>query len=69
MALWLAAIGGEIIKLDLSFKASKRIKDSTGQHQFAAVLTIMNEFCQVRNLTWRERRLGGRGSQMSWNGD
>jgi hypothetical protein len=47
MALWLAAIGGEMIKLDHSFKAAKRIRDSTGQQQFAAVLTIMNEFCQV----------------------
>jgi hypothetical protein len=31
MALWLAAIGGEMIKLDHSFKAAKRIRDSTGQ--------------------------------------
>jgi hypothetical protein len=50
MALWLAAIGGEMIKLDHSFKAAKRVKDSTGQQQFAAVLTIMNEFCQVRHV-------------------
>jgi hypothetical protein len=48
MALWLAGIGGEIIKFDHSFKACKRIRDSSGQPQFAAVLTIMNEFCQVR---------------------
>lgn len=51
MAMWLAAIGGEMIKLDHSFKAAKRIRDSTGQQQFAAVLINMNEFCQVRN-TW-----------------
>jgi hypothetical protein len=48
MALWLAAIGGEMINLDHSFKASKRILDATGEQQFAAVLTLMNEFCQVR---------------------
>jgi len=53
MAMWLAGIGGEIIKLDHSFKASKRIRDSTGQQQFAAVLTIMNEFCQVRHRRCR----------------
>ena len=47
MALWLAGIGGEIIKLDHSFKASKRIRDSAGEQQYAAVLTLMNEFCQV----------------------
>lgn len=50
MATWLAGIGGEIIKLDHSFKASKRIRDSSGQQQFAAVLTLMNEFGQVRGL-------------------
>lgn len=47
MAMWLAAIGGEIIKVDHSFKAPKRIRDSAGQQQYAAVLTLMNEFCQV----------------------
>lgn len=50
MALWLAGIGGEIIKLDHSFKASKRIRDATGQQQYAAVLTLMNEFCQVGQM-------------------
>jgi hypothetical protein len=50
MALWLAAIGGEMLKLDHSFKAAKRVRDGTGQQQFAAVLTIMNEFCQVRGV-------------------
>lgn len=39
MALWLAGIGGEIIKVDHLFKACKRIRDSAGQPQFAAVLT------------------------------
>jgi hypothetical protein len=42
-----------MIKLDHSFKAAKRIRDSTGQQQFAAVLTIMNEFCQVRTQPGR----------------
>lgn len=50
MAMWLAAIGGEVIKLDHSHKATKRVKDSTGEQQFAAVLTIMNEFCQVGHV-------------------
>lgn len=48
--MWLAALGGMVIKLDHSFKAPKRIRDSTGQKQFAAVLTIMNEFCQVNSV-------------------
>lgn len=55
MELWLAAIGGEMIKLDHSFKAAKRIRDSAGQQQFAAVLTIMNEFCQVSTKSGRQR--------------
>jgi len=48
MAKYLATLGGLFIKLDHSFKAPKRIRDSTGQKQYSAVLTIMNEFCQVR---------------------
>lgn len=47
MALCMATLGGMFIKLDHSFKAPKRIRDSTGQKQYAAVLTVMNEFCQV----------------------
>lgn len=47
MGLHLATLGGMFLKLDHSFKAPKRIRDSTGQKQYAAVLTIMNEFCQV----------------------
>lgn len=46
----LATLGGLFIKLDHSFKAPKRIRDSTGQKQYSAVLTIMNEFCQVRGV-------------------
>ncbi len=48
MGLWMAALAGTIIKLDHSFKMIRLVRDSTGQLQFAAVLTLMNEFCQVR---------------------
>lgn len=51
MGVYLATLGGMFIKLDHSFKAPKRIRDGTGQKQYAAVLTVMNEFCQVR-LHW-----------------
>lgn len=47
MALWLAALGAQFLKLDHSFKVVKRVRDSTGQKQFGAVLTLMNEYCQV----------------------
>jgi hypothetical protein len=43
MAKYLATLGGLFIKLDHSFKAPKRIRDSIGQKQDSAVLTIMNE--------------------------
>lgn len=47
MGLWLAALGGMYLKLDHSFKVVRRVRDATGQKQFAAILTLMNEFCQV----------------------
>jgi hypothetical protein len=49
MQVWLAALCGAILKLDHSFKVVKRVRDSTAHKQFGAVLSIMNEFCQVRN--------------------
>jgi hypothetical protein len=36
-----------ILKLDHSFKAAKRIRAPEGGRQFAAVPTLMNEYCQV----------------------
>jgi len=47
MTRWLATLGGMFLKLDHSFKATKRIRDVTGQKQYAAILTVMNEYCQV----------------------
>lgn len=47
MGMWLVALGGTIIKLDHSFKLVRRIRGSDGERQFGAVLTVMNEFCQV----------------------
>jgi hypothetical protein len=37
-----------ILKLDHSFKVVKRVRDASGHKQFGAVLTVMNEFCQVK---------------------
>ncbi|KAF6257233.1 hypothetical protein COO60DRAFT_1524727 [Scenedesmus sp. NREL 46B-D3] len=48
MLLWMAALCGMILKLDHSFKVVKRVRDATAHKQFGAVLTVMNEFCQVR---------------------
>lgn len=48
MKRWQAALCGMIIKLDHSFKVVKRVRDATAHKQFSAVLTVMNEFCQVR---------------------
>lgn len=48
MQVWLAALCGKILKLDHSFKVVKRVRDSTAHKQFGAVLSIMNELCQVR---------------------
>jgi hypothetical protein len=45
--MWLAAIGGKVLKLDHSFKLTKRVRDGAGRKSFGAVLTVMNEFCQV----------------------
>jgi hypothetical protein len=36
-----------VLKLDHSFKVVKRVRDASGHKQFGAVLTVMNEFCQV----------------------
>ena len=47
MGMWLAAMGGRILKLDHSFKMTKRIRDLGGHKSFGAVLTVMNEYCQV----------------------
>lgn len=47
MQMWQAALCGMIIKLDHSFKVVKRVRDATAHKQFSAVLTVMNEFCQV----------------------
>lgn len=47
--MWQAALCGMIIKLDHSFKVVKRVRDATAHKQFSAVLTVMNEFCQVCN--------------------
>jgi hypothetical protein len=47
MQLWLAALCGMFLKLDHSFKVVKLVRDSTGHKQFGAVLSVMNEFCQV----------------------
>lgn len=48
MQVWQTALCGMILKLDHSFKVVKRVRDATSNKQFAAVLTVMNEFCQVR---------------------
>jgi hypothetical protein len=53
MGLWLAALGGSILKLDHSFKVVRRVRDGSGERQFSAVLTIMNEFCQVGSRSRR----------------
>lgn len=50
MAMWMAALTSEVVKLDHSFKVTKRIRDGSRQKQFACLLTIMNEFCQVDGL-------------------
>lgn len=55
--MWLAALGGMILKLDHSFKACKRIRDGTGHKQYAAILTVMNEFCQVIVSWWPDKAL------------
>ncbi len=55
MQMWQAALCGMILKLDHSFKVVKRVRDATAHKEFAAVLTVMNEFCQVR--LWLDRAL------------
>lgn len=47
MQLWLAALGGMILKLYHSYKVVKKIRDPSGERQYKAVLSVMNEFCQV----------------------
>jgi hypothetical protein len=49
MQLWQAGLCGMILKLDHSFKVVNRVRDASAHKQFAAVLTVMNEFCQVRS--------------------
>ena len=69
MGLYMATLGGMILKADHSFKVPKRVRDSTGGKQFAAVLTIMNEFCQVRESwcprgrVWRSATSHDRGAR------
>jgi len=48
MQLWQSALCGMILKLDHSFKVVKRVRYATAHKPFSAVLTAMNEFCQVR---------------------
>lgn len=48
MQLWLAALGGMILKLDHSYKVVNKVRDPSGAKQYKAVLSVMNEFCQVR---------------------
>jgi hypothetical protein len=47
MQLWLAALGGMILKLDHSYKVVNKVRDPSGAKQYKAVLSVMNEFCQV----------------------
>jgi hypothetical protein len=47
MQMWQSALCGMVLKLDHSFKVVKRVRDASGHKQFGAVLTVMNEFCQV----------------------
>lgn len=47
MQLWLATIGAFIIKLDHTFKAASRVRGRSGEQQWGAIFTIMNEYCQV----------------------
>lgn len=47
MQLWQAGLCGMFLKLDHSFKVVNRVRDASAHKQFAAVLTVMNEFCQV----------------------
>jgi hypothetical protein len=43
----LECLGGEILKLDHTFKTATYIREADGQPAFTAVLTIMNEFTQI----------------------
>jgi hypothetical protein len=69
MGLWLAALGAEVLKLDHSFKVVRRCRGSAGDRQFAAVLTVMNEFCQVRGHGQQGGRAGRRARRRGGGAD
>lgn len=47
MQLWMATIGARIIKLDHTFKAASKVRGRSGEQQWGAIFTIMNEYCQI----------------------
>jgi hypothetical protein len=47
MQLWMATIGARIIKLDHTFKAASKVRGRSGEQQWGAIFTVMNEYCQI----------------------
>lgn len=47
MEAWMSTLGGLWLKIDHTFKVCKVVNDASGMRAYQAVLTVMNEYCQV----------------------